>query len=315
MSLLVFYNGTHFQDEFDETTVNINYLICVLVLSSLSAISCCAVVGSILCSKQARAQGFNLYLVFLLMPDICLCAWQIVTKILVLQNGARRFQFECVVGRMVSVAYCTINFWINVLVANDIYQMLKKPIARRDYKPVSSKTLICRVFIVYVLSLIVTIIFTFNTKPFMDLRIDPKECNTKGYDTQTILTGYCLTVFAFGLPPIYHTYVFCIVLKKKLLPPTGVNRFLSIYFLRIMFFSVFFTILGILTMFVRDSAFFLIFLVSQGMIVALMSFQKKDIRIAVRDAFFWCCNDSSDSCEVRHQTEDAVYLSKTSENL
>ena len=72
MTWVVFYNGTHVQDGTDMMPVYIDFWdIFASVISALSAIICFVVVGSVLWSKKIQVKGFNLYLVLLLVPDVC----------------------------------------------------------------------------------------------------------------------------------------------------------------------------------------------------------------------------------------------------
>lgn len=311
MNFIVLYNDSSLENNFDEIPVDLSFLISMLILSTLSVISSCGVVGSMVWSKSIRFEGFNLYLIFLLLHNICMCIWQIITKILVLQNGARRFQFECIGTLFVFRMYLVMNFWVNVLMAKDIYYLLTNPIP--EGSKLSSRRLLRRLCTVYLLSPVVATMLTFNTKPFIDARIDPKECITISYDTQSEVIRFFLLFMFFGFPTIYVTYIFCMVYMKQLLSRITQHDFLYIFFLRLALLTVFSSAVAIICKMVGFKGICGILVVSEGIFLSLMSLQKKDIWVAVRDTY--CClyrhsNDTDDD-EMANDTEATAETTKT----
>lgn len=289
MSFIVFYNGNHTQDGPNTRQLNSDYdfIIIVLILSFICATFCFIVVCSVLCSGKTRVDGFNLYLVFLLVPDVCQSIMQIIVRSVSLKNNIYYVKNQCIIGCFIMNAYIGSNLWMNVLVAHEIFIMLKHTNQGKRFKPSSPKVVLCRVSIVYSLSIVMAILLTFNTKPLLDTRIDSEHCNPRFYGVRTIVCGYFLVGLAYCSPPMYLIYITFVVYKKNLLPPTGKSRFLALYFLRITIVAIIFTIIAILTS-LDDIAEGLIILVAlQGIFVSLMSVAKNDIYDAVMGAF--CC--------------------------
>jgi len=290
MTWVVFYNGTHVQDGTDMMPFDIDFWdISGSVISALSVIICIVVVGSVLWSKKIQVNGFNLYLVLLLVPDVCYNLYYFTHRLIRMQYDVYPFPSQCIMGSIFTYAYTSINFWINVLIAHEIYQMLQDSHQGRRSKP-SRGVVLRRVSIVYVLSIILAILWTVNTKPFYDVRLDSRLCTPKPHDTMSSAICYTMISLITAIPCIYIIYITHKVHKRKLLPPSGQSRFIALYFLRISFVTATITcILFITFKFDRIDLFFTLISI-EGILVSLMSLQKYDVHEAVIDTCRCCCN-------------------------
>lgn len=295
MPAVVFYNGTHVQDGPDNfAPAEINFLeISASVLAALSAILCFVVISSILWSTKTRVEGFNLYLVFHLVPDVCYNLLHIAHRVIKMRYGVYQFPFQCIIINIFGTTYTSINFWMNVLIAHEIYQILDNSHQARRFKPSSSGVVLRRVSIVYVLTIILAILGTVNTKPLYDVRLDSRSCVAKPYDTKSTVISYTILSLITVIPCMYLIYITYIVHKKKLLPPSGKHRFIALYFFRIAFVAVFITVTCLVTIAFGRVYIYAILLTIEGIIVSSMSLTKNDVHAAVLDTFCCCCcNDT-----------------------
>jgi len=295
MPLIVYYNGTHYQDGPDTSPIDHrNFFISIVILAAVSAISCAVVIGSVLWSKKASASGFNLYLIFLLIPDLLFNIRQCIVNILILKAGVFPLKYHCMIGAFTTVSYVMINLWMNVLIAHEVYQMLQHSHQAKRYKPSSPRIVFCRVSIVYIISIIFSMLTLFNT-PLIDGRLDSKNCIPTffGSGFESFIARYAINVLAHFLPCIYLIYIAVIVRKNNLLPPGGKSRFLALFFFRVAIITVCFTATGLMVILVDSLYIFLVITIIQGILVSLTSLQKEDIYAAVKDTFF-CSNSAND---------------------
>jgi hypothetical protein len=188
---------------------------------------CCALIliFGIVCSPRARATTFNLYLVFLAIPD---AAFNLLALVRGLYNtsgtpvawGAIHF---------IGYFYSATNIWLNTVVVCKVYILLRNSRVRRHTRPPSSRSVYIETAVIYFLSSIWAIWMTF----LIDGRIN--RLHDKGG-----LIAYSLSYIVLALGPFaYSFYVLVRVLKGKLLPLSGRTRVLALYFFRIVFIFIF----------------------------------------------------------------------------
>lgn len=282
MRLVQFFNGTHILDAVDSSPINRGIDISKLIVSSISAVSCSVIIASLILSKRTRVEGFNLYLVFLLLPDMCFNVWQLITTIVTLNSGYYPSVSICISTSIMYLQYMSSNLWMNVLVTHEIFNLLGRRHADENEAPKSNRVVMRQVFLVYVISVTVAVMLTCNT-PLLDMRINSKSCQPSAHSTVGKIFVYIWLACTGVLPSIYLIYITYVVRTKRLLPNSGKFRFLAQYFMRIAIISFIFTIIIPLVMSINIRFYLGIFMLLQGFIVSLMSLAKEDIRKAVKD--------------------------------
>jgi len=292
MVFVQFNNGTHIQDEPDPSPNHPIELYIYSVISFLSFFSCSGVVGSVIFSKKTRVEGFNLYLVFLLVPDIFLNVWvviEIINSFIINEYPTRH---QCIIGNMSIFTYLASNTWMNVLVGYEVFQMLQHSHQARRFKPSSPGVVIRRTLIVYLLSIIAGLLLTFNSDPLLNTSMDSKTCFPKCENELCEIIQSLILFLTSLIPVVYLIYITCVVYRKKLLPPAGKSRFLTQYFLRISFISVL-SLISIIVSVVFSTNYSVYFCSLLGIIVAVLSLGKRDVKAAVKD-IFCCCSGSNE---------------------
>jgi hypothetical protein len=290
MALVQFYNGTHIQSDTDPSSQqNWVMLICYLVVSVLSLIACSVVVGSVIYSKKTRVKGFNLYLVILLVPDICFNAITTVDMMEAFIVGSWPRKHQCVLGIISIYSYIGMNSWINVFVSKEIFQMLTTSNQVRRFNPSPRDKVLRNAAIVYLVSITFGVLLTVNTKPIIGTVLDSKTCYPRCQDDLCESIRLVIVLFIAVVPTCCLIYFTFVVYKRELLPPAGKSRFLSIYFLRITILSLLFALAIIIALVVDIGGDLLgFFCVCQGFLVSLLSYSKRDVKSAINDTF--CCN-------------------------
>ena len=283
MSLFKFTNGTHYQDYiFEDGAEKIRWLSTIrLVLCLLNVILCGFVVSAIIIYKKTRARGFNLYLVFLLIPDIYLSLWisYMITSSFV-SNKYPPTSHTCIVMSISAHFYLCCNMWVTVLTAFEVFQMLKKSANAQRFQPSPVRKVVCRVSVVYIASLLNGFFQSINL-PFSDVYIDVHSCIGTRRHLQIPNLMNILSLLTIMIIPIASLlYVTIFVHTKGMVPPSGQSRFLATYFLRICFISIvnmtsicFLNIKYRRTLFIIANSLMLL----QGLIVSTLSLQKPDI--------------------------------------
>lgn len=204
-------------------------------IALLAATVALLVLMAILRKTNVRRQSFNLFLVFLIVPDLVFSIFCGVNCALNAAHGDYisaswcRFQaFYCVWG-------IGCNAWLNAAIARHLHRMLQCGARMERYFPPTWQRVVCESLGVYVwMAFVASWVFI----PFLphDIALSAGlACLPHEYDTAS--TVFLWTVFmpAFALlPTAYALYVaWDIMVYNKLLPPRGKKRDLAVYFARI----------------------------------------------------------------------------------
>jgi len=291
MPIVIFSNETHIIDGTVMNPIDINFIeIGAAVTSALSAILSFVIVVSILWSEKTRVEGFNLYLILNLVPDSTINTFLFIMRVINFVDGERSAPYQCILGSIFTITWTVTNLWINVLIVYEIHQMLQHSHQARRFKPSSCPVVLRRVSIVYVLSIIIAMLGTINTRPFLDVRLDAIHCTPKLFGTDSTIIGYTISALAAVVPCVYIIYTTLTVYRKKLLPPSGTSRFLAMYFLRIAFVATFLTIIIFITQLFDTVNIYMVLIAAQSIFVSVMTLSKHDINAAIIDTL-WCCGD------------------------
>lgn len=293
-SWLVYYDGDRFYNREDVNPflqTNNSVMAWLVVIHGIGAIMCTTVIASILWSKKAVANGFNIYLIFNLIPDLCGDLYRFTTRLLIsrFRISALSFPYPCLLAMIISYSHVVTNLWINALTINEVYKLLQHSRQGKRFNPCPRRIIIRRVLLIYGASVLVATLFTLNTKPFLDIRIHPDTCTPTPYGKLTSATSYTISGLFTCIPCFYIIYAGLMVRRNGLLPPSGKCRFIALYFSWIAFISCFLAIMVVVITITQTSAELLMIISIQSIIVCLISITKKDIRDAVFDTCFCGC--------------------------
>ena len=198
---------------------------------------CLLVFVAILKSKDCHTNTWNIYLLYLMIPDIVggiLCGTTCALNASLREYWSPwmcRFQSTYIVWYIVSNSYlCTI-------VGYKIYAMLTSSIRRRRFIPPTVMQITKEAIIVYIFATFVSIWTLFETKllPYQPDALSGEICLPTEYNkASTIFYFVAYVPLSAGIPMIYLTYVCFDIWYRNLMPPKGKRRLLSIYFARIL---------------------------------------------------------------------------------
>ena len=265
--------------------VKLQYWIPATILSGLSLIMCILVGASILSCPKLRSKGFNIFLVFLLLPDVILNLHSLIIYSIELSEDKylEMISFKgCVYVMCIYGYYLFANMWTSVLICYEVHQLLVNSRNTRRYIPLQTKTAIKRASIPHFLGFLF-VFFFFLILPVFGVHTDQNSC----WDIRTRETDIVLFIFVCGLnmviPFFYISYVTLDVYWRNLLPSMGNNRFIASFFLRTTIISAIITAITISATLVRTPHSWKAFIVSinlQGLVVGGLSLMKADVRRA-----------------------------------
>mmetsp|Transcript_4676 Transcript_4676/g.7267 ORF Transcript_4676/g.7267 Transcript_4676/m.7267 type:complete len:403 (+) Transcript_4676:731-1939(+) len=214
--------------------------------------SLCGVIflSAILSNPKVRNVSYNLYLVFLVIPDLLLnFSFMIIVMFKVDEDGIFRKSWTEAVIWFVNFYY-TAFFWVNFIIAHQIYNLVKKSYRRIKVAPPSTTTVLIQCLCVYTGGVLIA------TWCALDVPWSPMSANLDNglFVFQSPEDGifskkgtYILMAIFLFIPTIYVLYVAVIMRVKNLLPTSGRTRVISLYFFRILlvFFAFYYPIIVI----------------------------------------------------------------------
>jgi len=262
----------------------------VLVVLTISV-----VLAAVMSTKKTRLNPYNVYLQFLMFPDLLYSFACVITCALCAAAGHYVSKTQCVWQAWYLTFGCTANGWINAIVSYELYHLLLCNARRQHYFAPSLPTVVRRCLLVYT----GTAIFATLAVSRLDwLHVDShfgEFCFPSATDTTSSI--YMWTTFfplAFGLPYTYVAWVsYDICYRSKLMPPAGLRRFLAVYFFRIIAVFAIMWIPSVVSVtvltYVKVHPWvrwgFGVWSHLQGLVSAVFTSLKPDISNAVRDLF------------------------------
>jgi hypothetical protein len=278
-------------------------------ITSFVGISCLLIFLGVLSSRKARRNPFNVYLLYLMVPDIMFSLLCAITCTLNAVKGEYWSSWMCNFQQWYCVFGIGANAWLNAVITHQLHTMLRFSHQRRRYKSPTRIHVTKQALAVYFYcaflgtwGLIDNENFPFHTGLPSGLACLPIERDTQS----TIFFWLCFFPLFVGIPVVYVAYVCHDVLVRKLLPPIGQRRTLVVHFFRL--------ILVFLIMWLPT--FIMLFMVAsglpplahfvggtwshlQGAVSAGVSLLKPDIRNAVQ-RFVTC----QECCDVEEEPEN-----------
>ena len=254
----------------------------------------------IITARKVRKRPFNVYVIFLMIPDIIYtlsCAIQ--CAILAARNGFVT-PTSCQIQSFYLMFGLTANSWMNALVARELKRLLTWSSRRARYKPPPSKKIAWDSFYVYLFSAGLSFASWVVNIPWWPHRTDLQNglvCLPIGFDTaSTVVFWVVFFPIMSGFPLFYCFYVVWDVWRKQLLPPPGKRRELMIYFYRITGVFAVMWVPGVFFFYASavlpNVSVWVIYVASvwshsQGAVAAAVSMMKEDVYGAVMN-LVWC---------------------------
>lgn len=269
----------------------------------LVTLMCSAVLLGILCHPPTRRKAFNLYILFLTIPDWIYSGMCIFTCWLSAAAGHFSSTEMCRFQSFYLVFGLSANAWINGIVAWEVYRLLTCSRIRQRYIPPKCREVVTRVIVVYLYCALVAALPLWGSSPStsdpaMEDGLLPRVglvsgifCYPSTYSLASDLFYWLVyNPLSFGIPYLYVFWVFYdVVIRSKLLPPMGKRRHLSIFFFRIsfVFLAMWMPAIVLMFMFRGRVSPWVIYAVgtwshTQGFVSAAIACCKPDIYTAVK---------------------------------
>jgi hypothetical protein len=186
-------------------------------------------------SKNVRSRSFNLYLIYLMIPD---AVYSILWGIVCMLHAINKSQVAelCNFQMLFIVWGVGSNMWLNAAVTHQLYKMLRDSDIRRKYRIPTTKFVTKQSLVIYIFTLFL------GTWGFIEAQEFPHYvASTSGLACLPVEQSWQSSIFFWliffplfgGVPITYVLYISFMIWKHKLLPPQGKRRLLVIYFGRI----------------------------------------------------------------------------------
>ena len=254
----------------------------------------------VISSRRVRKKSFNLYLIYLMIPDVVyaiICAIQCAC---LAYFGGYRSSAACKFQSIYLIFGNAANSWLNGVIAYEVHQLLKASHNRQRYFPPTRKEVSVKATAVYAFSLFIAVLGVVNI-PWL-----PHDTRAlRGLVCLPLETDLASTIFFWAvfypllsfIPLAYAVWVTYSILKNNLLPNNGNRRQLAIYYFRIVLCFFIMWLPGLLVLWVTPDANVWVtwgagfWLHSQGAVSATVSLLKPDIYQAVKQFVTCRCND------------------------
>lgn len=193
-------------------------------------------------SKPLNVQSYNMYLLFVIFPDVLYNLIRLISYIVYVSLGNKYAPGMAHALYWAFTFFFLGNFWLNAIIAYHIFVLSKRSYRRMKTSPPAMSRVLKEVVCVYTITALIS---TWHVLP--DSVAPTTMENSEQYIiyygselvSQTVALGIALGLLL--IPLIYVTYVAVSLWARNLLPIRGRARALSLYFLRIVLtFYVFF---------------------------------------------------------------------------
>jgi len=277
-----------------------------IIWSTISAavgLFCLILFLGIVCSPKARKSAFNIYILFLVFPDI---VFNLCCTITCAMSAAAGEYFSAAMCQWQSW-YCvfdfTANSWMNTVIALELHHLLKDCKKGSHYRPPPIKQVVRRSLLVYIYSAFVA---SWTLMGFLPHRADLTAgiaCLPVEFSIGSTMFFWCVFIPAFiGIPFSIFLYVCWDVYRNKLLPKNDRTRQLFIFFMRLtLVFAIMWLPTVILVFAIGVPDVWLSFAGGswshlQGLVSAALCLTKSDVRRAVTN-FLGCRSHELDTIE------------------
>jgi len=255
------------------------------ISSLVTSLSCLVLIVTILASPKLRSRTFNVYILFLTIPDFFFSFMCSITCFLNIKVGKFYSDFGCQFQSWYCAFSWSASMWMNVLIAHELFILLKIIASGSRLKQRSKRMRVIQIVCVYAFSAFVSSWTLIDPLPHRARPVSGLACLPTEYDKNSSLFFWLIYIPAIlGIPFIYITTLICIVLKRHLLPYEGNCRYLAIFFVRLLLVFIVMWLPAVILIYLVGgrSVWAAIFGGTwshlQGLVSALLCFSKPDIR-------------------------------------
>jgi 7 transmembrane receptor (rhodopsin family) len=289
------------------------------VVTAISAIFAAVLFFGILCSKRARRQSFNAYLLYLTLPDLVFAFLCTITCIMNAIRGQFWSAGMCNFQAYYSVVGIGSNLWLSAAITYEIHRLLRYSRQRRRYYAPTRRTVALQATAAYLYcGLLGTLVYVdevVDNFPFHVASPAGAACiPTVGptLPSQLFFSLFFIPIYA-GLPVVYILVVAVDIHRRRLIPPPGKRRTLTVYFGRMIVVIIVMWIPFLLAAYIIGpwSPRWLMWSGGtashfQAVISVIIALLKPDVRLAVVQLLTCRCTcftskDNDDSDHRRHQ--------------
>ena len=205
-------------------------------INGLVAIATFILILAILKSKKLRSNAFNLYLLFMAIPDFIGSLFCLLTCAMSAPGSDFYSEAMCGFQSFYLIFAFAGNAWTNVIIFHQVNKLLEYSQNRRRYFPPTKQQVFCHVGMVYTYALIWAALMAFpikgmpiQTKLYYGFACFPMEQD----ETSTWFFYFAFLPAILLFPFIYTLYVMGRILVKQMLPKEGKRRNLSIFLMRL----------------------------------------------------------------------------------
>ncbi|CAJ1947791.1 unnamed protein product [Cylindrotheca closterium] len=271
-------------------------------LSVFALVAILIVFLAILQDRKCRKNSFNVYILFLMVPDILFTGLGIMTTSLNIANGSFYSWGHCHLQSYYSVFTVSASSWLNAILAWQLHAMLKASNQHRRFKAPTRQRAVKHGLLVFLWSAFVATwtLWQVDWWPIRTELYSGAFCLPMAYDNTSL--AFLFLVFGpccFVVPFLYICHVVIDILWKQLLPPKEKRKRLLIFFgLIITYFFIWvptIVLTYILGYWMTSwyTYFGAVWGVSQGFISAAVCLLKADIQQACRK-FVGCQHHGAD---------------------
>ena len=273
-------------------------------VSELSAVACALVILALLCDRRARQSPFNLYVIFVSLPDFL---FSFLCGITCAYNYSRGGFFSDEAMCEFQAWYCIFGFtaspWLNACIAYELHGFLKSTTRLVAFRPPTRRRVIVQAMCVYAFAAFVASWTLFGRAiPSMPHRANAAggmACLPVEFSVGSTLFFWLLFVPTFiGAPLVYIVYVAVHTWRHKLISPRRSTASrqafsLAMYFLRIFICFLVMWVPTIILIYVFDLRLIWLGWAGgtwshlQGLVAVLLTLTKRDVLRAV--ATLVCC--------------------------
>ena len=279
------------------------------VLAAVNAVvatACLILFVSILRSRRVRKNSFNLYLLFIVIPDFISSASCCLTCAMSAPEGSYYSEAMCGWQSWYLVFGFTANCWMNAVIVHELYRMLRFSQQRKRYTPPTRAKVLRQAALVYGYAMALAFLGAWNIPwmPHKTAVYSGFACFPMEYDFESTLFYWLFFIPAFLLIPcLYAIWVgYDVLWRRKMIPPMGRRRTLAVYFSRLVAVYLFMWIPFLLICTIGNNTNISGWIYwsgatwshLQGLVSAILSATKDDIREACC-AFLLCREEQSPS--------------------
>ena len=193
---------------------------------------------SIVRSKRVRKNPFNMYLIYVMIPDLVVSLPCAFTCMLNAIKGMYWSAPMCKFQTIYLIWGITANAWMNAVIARQVSLLLRSSSEMRKYQSPTHCRITSQALMVYAWSLLMAFStfpgYYYNDWPHKTAAISGMGCLALEHDRNSSLVFYLLYLPAVAFIPFgYVLYVCWDIWKNNRLPPRGRRRTLAVYFFRI----------------------------------------------------------------------------------